>query len=150
MVAIHTPIDKGTVYTPVMKTCRVATTRGMIFTPCAWTKINDISSLYPEGRFRAVAIDAAKKFLANMEKDGLTLITAEADMLVYGPIRHRDFSGAATPSWRPAPGMSPTFKTGGFSFSDEHETDFEDFLLRAEFLAKKVHMAEYIIKDANA
>lgn len=149
MVAIHTPIDKGTVYTPVMKTCRVATTRGMIFTPCAWTKINDISSLYPEGNFRKVAIEAAKKFVSDMERQGLSLITAEADMLVYGPIRHRDFSGAAAPTWKPAPGMSPTFRAGGFSFLDEHETDFEDFLLRAEFLAKKVHMAEYIVKDTT-
>jgi hypothetical protein len=151
MVAIHTPINKGTVYTPVTKTCRVATTRGMIFTPCAWTKINDISSLHPEGRFRRVAIDAAKRFVSDMERQGLDLITPEADMLVYGPLRHRDFSiGAGAPTWRPAPGASPTFRTTGFAHHEDPEGDAEDFLLRATFLAKKVHMAEYIIKDTDA
>lgn len=149
MVAIHTPLDKTAVYSSVTKTCRVATTRGMIRTPCNWVKINSISSLYPDGYFRQAAIDAAKKFVSDMERQGLDLITAEADMLVYGPIRHRDFSGAAAPSWKPAPGMDATFKAGGFAHSEDHESDSEDFLLRAEFLAKRVHMVEYIKKDGE-
>ena len=65
MTAIHVPANKGTVYTPVMKTCRVATDRGMIRTPKQWVRINDLSSLYPEGQFRAVALDAAKRFGAD-------------------------------------------------------------------------------------
>ena len=152
MVAIHTPIDKGTVYTPVTKTCRVATSRGMIFSPCNWKRINDISSLHPEAQFRRVAMDAAKKFVADMERQGLTLITPEADMLVYGPIRHRDFSkpGHGAPTWQPAPGASPTFRSSGFDIYEDHNDDAEDFLLRAEFLSKRVHLAEYIVKDTNA
>lgn len=146
MVAIHTPINKGTVYTPVEKTCRVATTRGMMRIPYHWVRINDISSLYPDGQFRQAAIDAAKKFVADMARQGLDLITAEADVRVYGPIRHRDFSkaGHAAPTWQPAPGASPTFRTTGFAHSEDPDSDAEDFLLRAEFLAKKVHMVEYI------
>lgn len=150
MVAIHTPLDKGTVYTPVTKTCRVATSRGMIRTACVWSRINDISSLYPDGYFRQTALDAAKKFVADMERQGLTLITAEADMKVYGPLRHRDFSGGAAPSWTPAPGASPTFRTSGFAHHEEFDSDAEDFLLRAEFLAKKVHMIEHTVKDTDA
>lgn len=150
MPAVHVPQNQGTVYTPVTKTCRVAVDRGMIVTPAVWTKINDLSSLYPEGRFRRAAMDAAKKFVADMERKGLSLLTAEADMLVYGPLRHRDFSGSGigAPTWRPAPGASPTFRASGFDIYEDHNDDSEDFLLRAEFLARKVHMAEYIIKDA--
>lgn len=151
MVAIHTPIDKGTVYTPVTKTCRVTVDRGMLPRQFAWERINDISSLYPESTFRKEAMAAAKKFVSDMERQGLELITPEADMLVYGPLRHRDLSkpGHAAPTWRPAPGASPTFRSSGFDIYEEHGDDAEDFLLRAEFLSKRVHMAEYIIKEPD-
>lgn len=147
MVAIHTPLDKGAVYTPVVKTCRATVPRGMMRSPKNWARINDLSSLWPEGQFRTAALDAARRFVADMERQGFDLITPEADVLVYGPIRHRDFSGAAAPTWTPAPGASPTFRTQGFAFADEHESDAEDFLLRAKFLAKRVHMIEYIIRE---
>lgn len=150
MVAIHTPLDKGAVYTPVTKTCRVATDRGMIRFPKQWTRINDLSTLHPEGQFRTVALDAAKRFVADMERQGLTLLTPEADMLVYGPIRHKDFSKHAAPTWTPAPGAAPTWRSSGFDISETDSSDAEDFLLRAEFLAKRVHMVEYIKKDATA
>lgn len=151
MVAIHTPIQKGTVYTPVTKTCRVATDRGMLRRQFHWERINDISTLYPEGQFRTTAIEGAKRFVADMERKGYSLITPEADMLVYGPVRHRDFSkpGFAAPTWQPRPGMDPTFRSGGFDVGDEWTEDAEDFLLRAEFLASRVHLAEYRIKDST-
>ena len=151
MVAIHTPVDKGTVYTPVTKTCRVATDRGMLPRSFTWVRINDISSLHPEAMFRRAAMDAAKRFVADMERQGLTLITPEADMLVYGPVRHRDFSapGVGAPTWTPAPGMSPTFRATGYDVYENHNDDAEDFLLRAEFLSKKVHLAVQYIKEPN-
>ena len=71
-------------------------------------------------------------------------------MLVYGPVRHRDMSGAGAPTWRPAPGASPSFKATGFDIYEDHDDDAEDFLLRAEFLAKKVHMVEYRIREDAA
>ena len=149
MPAIHTPANKGTVYTPVTKTCRVATDRGMLLHPYVWVRINDISSLYPESLFRRAAMAAAKQFVADMERQGFSLLTAEADLLVYGPVRHRDFSapGAGAPTWRPSPTSEPTFRASGFDVYEDHNDDAEDFLLRAEFLSKRVHMAEYIIKD---
>ena len=152
MVAIHTPLNKGTVYSKVEKTCRVATTRGTIRIPYRWVRVNDISSLYPDSQFRHVAIDAAKRFVADMARQGLDLITAEADVRVYGPLRHRDFSkaGHAAPTWQPAPGAAPTFRTAGFAHAEDPEDDAEDFLLRAEFLAKKVHMVEYVKKESEA
>lgn len=151
MVAIHTPIDKATVYTPVTKTCRVATNRGMLPRAFVWERINDISSLYPEATFRKEAMAAAKKFVADMARQDppLELITPEADVRVYGPLRHRDFRkpGHAAPTWRPRPGMDPTFRSTGFDIYEEHNDDAEDFLIRAEFLAKRVHLAEYVIKE---
>ena len=149
MVAILTPISKGTVYTPVVKTCRVATERGMIRTPKQWVRINDLSSLWPEGQFRRVALDGARRFVADMARQGFDLLTAEADMLVYGPVRHRDFSapGVGAPTWVPAPGSDPTYRTVGWDFTEEWTEDSEDFLLRADFLAKRVHLAEYIIRE---
>lgn len=150
MVAIHTPADKGTVYTPVTKTCRVATDRGMLPRQFAWERINDISSLYPEATFRKAAIAAAKRFVADMERQGLTLITPEADMLVFGPVRHRDFSkpGFSAPTWQPRPGMDPTFRASGFDIYEEHNDDSEDFLLRAEFLSNRIHLVEHIRSDS--
>ena len=149
MVAIHVPVNKGTVYTPVSKTCRVATDHGMVPRQFVWERINDISSLYPEATFRKEAMRAAAKFVADMERQGFSLITAEADMLVYGPVRHRDFSkpGFSAPTWQPRPGMDATFRATGFDIYEEHNDDSEDFLLRAEFLSKKVHMVEYTIKE---
>jgi hypothetical protein len=121
----------------------------MIRTPKPWVRINDLSSMYPEGQFRTVALDAARRFVSDMERQGLTLITPEADMLVYGPVRHRDFSkpGVAAPTWRPAPDSDPTYRTVGWELSEAWTEDAEDFLLRAEFLAKKVHMVEYVIRE---
>lgn len=149
MVAILSPISKGTVYTPVVKTCRVATDRGMMRTPKAWVRINDLSSLHPEGQFRTVALDAARRFVSDMERQGFRLITPEADMRVYGPVRHRDFSapGVGAPTWRPAPGADPTFRAVGWSFDEEWSEDAEDFLLRAEFLSSRVHLVEYVKKE---
>lgn len=151
MVAIHTPVDKGTVYTPVTKTCRVATDRGMLPRQFSWERINDISSLWPESTFRRQAIEAAKKFVADMARQGFELITPEADMLVYGPLRHRDFSkpGFGAMTWQPRPGMAPTVRAGGFDVYEEHNDDAEDFLLRAEFLAKRVHLVEYSRPEGN-
>jgi hypothetical protein len=150
MVAIHTPIDKTAVYAPVTKTCRVATERGMLPRSVVWVRINDLSSLHPEAMFRRAALDAAKQFVADMAKQGFELLTPEADMLVYGPVRHRDFSRAGAPTWQPAPGASPSFRASGFDVYEEHDDDAEDFLLRAEFLTKRVHLAEYIIRDGQA
>lgn len=149
--AIHVPVDKGTVYTPVTKTCRVATDRGMLRRPFAWERINAISSLHPEAQFRRVAIEAAKRFVADMARQGFELITPEADMLVYGPVRHRDFRspGHSAPTWRPRPGMDPTFRSTGFDITEEHNDDSEDFLLRAEFLARRVHLVEHSRKEAD-
>ncbi len=152
MVAIHTPLDKSAVWTPVLKTCRVSVARGLLRQQYAWVRINDISSLWPESQFRTEAMSAAKKFVADMERQGLELLTAEADLLVYGPLRHRDFRkpGHAAPTWRPAPGAEPTYRSSGFDIYEEHNDDAEDFLIRAEFLAKKVHMVEYVIKESDA
>ena len=150
MVAIHVPLNKGTVYTPVTKTCRVSTIFGMIRQPYVWVRINDISSLYPDGYFRTDAMAAARKFVDQMEKQGFSLLSAEADMLVYGPLRHRDFSKQSGATWRPQPGMAPTFRTVGFAHSEEPDSDAEDYLLRAQFLAKRVHMIEYVKKEGDA
>ena len=150
MVAIHTPLSKGTVYTPVTKTCRVATERGMMRTQKAWVRINDLSSLWPEGQFRTVALDAAKRFVADMEKRGLELITPEADIRVYGPVRHRDMTKHAQPTWKPSPESEPTWRSSGFDIYEENLDGSEDFLLRAEFLARKVHMVEYVIKEPSS
>lgn len=150
MTAIHVPLDKGTVYTPVTKTCRVSTERGMLPRQFSWERINDVSSLYPEATFRKVALDAARRFVADMEKQGLDLITPEASMLVFGPVRHRDLTKGSSPTWRPAPGADATFQPFGFDIFEEHNDDAEDFLLRAEFLAKRVHMAEYVIKERES
>lgn len=150
MVAIHTPLNKGTVYTPVTKTCRVATERGMLPRQFNWERINDISSLYPEATFRRAALDAAKRFVADMAKQGLDLITPEASMLVFGPVRHRDLTQGSAPTWKPAPLADPTFRATGWGFDEDWDEDAEDFLLRAEFLAKKVHLVEYRIKEPES
>ena len=68
-------------------------------------------------------------------------------MLVYGPVRHRDFTKQGAPTWRPTPESDPTYRTVGWDFSEDWNEDSEDFLLRAEFLSKRVHMVEYVIKD---
>lgn len=52
-------------------------------------KINDISELEPERKLRERLIYWAKKWLHDMELQGFRLITAESDILVFGPFMPR-------------------------------------------------------------
>ncbi len=111
-----------------------------------WKKINDLSELWPESRARHAAIFAAKKWIADMEKQGFQLLTAESDVLVAGPITHLDWSKHASRSWEPGDGMSKTVRAGGRIVGAPEDTDYEDFLLRAQFLATKTRMVEHTLK----
>jgi hypothetical protein len=143
MTAIHTPIEKTKVYSAVTKTCRATVDRGLFRKQYNWVKVNDLDVLWPHNHVREAAIDAAKKFVEDMRKQGFSLLTAESDVEIYGPLRHHDFSKSTAPSWKPAPGAQSTYRTFGYGFAEEDMSDAEDFLLRARFLSSKMQRVEH-------
>lgn len=142
------PVEKTKIYSAVTKTCRATVERGMFRKQYAWVKVNDLDQMWPGNQVRHAAISAAKKFVEDMRKQGFDLLTAESDIVVYGPLRHHDFSASASPQWSPSPGMKKTFKTFGYDFMNEEDpNDAEDFLLRAQFLSTKIRLVEHAIPE---
>lgn len=147
MTAVHVPIEKTKVYTAVTKTCRATVERGVFQKPYQWVKVNDLDVLWPHNHVRHAAIEAGKKFVEDMRKQGFDLLTAESDIVVYGPLRHHDFSQSASRSWQPAPEAKPTYRTFGYGFNEEDPNDAEDFLLRGQFLSSKMARVEHTIPE---
>jgi hypothetical protein len=113
MTAIHTPIEKTKVYSAVTKTCRATVDRGLFRKQYNWVKVNDLDVLWPHNHVREAAIDAAKKFVEDMRKQGFSLLTAESDVEIYGPLRHHDFSkSTAHPGSRLLGRNQPTVLSG--------------------------------------
>jgi hypothetical protein len=146
-IAAHVPIEKTKVYSAVTKTCRATVERGLFQKQYTWVKVNDLDVMWPHSHVREAAMTAAKKFVEDMRKQGFNLLSAEADIQIYGPLRHHDFTKSATPSWSPSPGMPGTFRTVGYGFGEEDPNDAEDFLLRAQFLSTKMKRVEHKIPE---
>jgi hypothetical protein len=147
MTAVHVPIEKTKVYSAVTKTCRATVERGVFQKQYRWVKVNDLDVLWPHNHVREAAISAAKKFVEDMRKQGFSLLTAESDVEVFGPVRHHDFSKSTAPSWAPAPGAKTTFRTFGYHNAEEDQDGAEDFLLRAQFLSSKMKRVEHKIAE---
>jgi hypothetical protein len=108
--------------------------------------VNDVSSLWPESELREKVFTYAGKWIHDMEAQGYSLITAEADIKMWGPFKHVNMSGAKAKSWEPAPGMKKTFRPFGEIEDDDPYEDKADFLLKAQFLASKSKMVERAVR----
>lgn len=99
-------------------------------------RLNDMPSLWPYGFLREAAFGFARQFVSDMAKKGKDLLSAEADMVILGPYRHRKFSDDLV--------------AGGRSAGEDHYQDLADFVLEARFLASRVYQVERVVSDAAA
>jgi hypothetical protein len=89
-------------------------------------KLNDLSPLWPAAYFRQAAMEAAKRWIRDMDGRGLRLQTQEGDIRVYGPYHPKDWGGQ---------GRASTMKAVGYSEADVWDSGQADFLLLADFVS---------------
>jgi hypothetical protein len=158
MVAVQAPIEKTAVYTPVVKQARLTVPRGLGRRQYRRVRVNDLSSLYPEGQFRQVILRNAQRFVDDLGKQGYALLSAEADLTVTGPYEHRQFtSSGLKPVQRhvlkgPPGHRRPVTVAGipvvGQTLGSESDSDWEDYVLEAKFLNSRVFRVERTVKAA--
>src|SRR4051812_18721372 len=84
-------VASGTVHVPEERTARITVDRAIVQPGRVWqgVRINDLSSLYPYGELRVRLMNAAKKWIRDEGLRERDLLTAEADIQVYGPYQSR-------------------------------------------------------------
>lgn len=104
--------------------------------------VNEISPLPPMNQLRAVVQRFAKQFVADYARRGFTLNQPEDQMVLWGPYRPRDFSGA---------GNGPSAAIG---FADPvayaQQLGVVDLLLSAEFIRHEGYEVDEDFRSSNA
>lgn len=137
MVAILAPVTATKQHVPVVQQARFTVDRGMVKRQYNRVRLNDMPTLWPFGYLRDEAFRFAKQFVSDMEAKGKELLSAEADIVLLGPYRHRKFSDDLV--------------SGGRQTGEDHYQDQADFVLEAGFLASRVHRVEMVVRsDAGA
>lgn len=142
---VNTPAEKTKVHIPVTLRCRVTVDRGMFYRQYRGCKINDMEQLWPYSHLRSAAMDGAKEWIRQMKLQDYELLTPESDILVMGPYKSRNWSGAGSASWRPAPGAAPSFRAFSEMANEDPQAESADFILEARFLAGRLRMVEHSI-----
>jgi hypothetical protein len=156
MVAVQAPIEKTRTYTPVVQRARLSVPRGLGRRQYQRVRVNDLSSLWPEGQLRTVILRNAQKFVEDLGKQGYQLLSAEADVTVTGPYQHREFTTSGLqPVERhvrrgPASNRQSVTVAGlqarGRTLGAEADSDWEDYILEARFLNSRVVRFEHAVK----
>jgi hypothetical protein len=94
-----------------------------------WRKINSLQLDPRDAELFRTAVHFAKKFRADMEKQGFLPYTDEADMLIHGPLKHRrnDTGGNAV----------------GHRVGDTEEDRYADFYIRGRFIRTRALAFEH-------
>ena len=104
-------------------------------------ELNDLSPLWPMSMLRDELMKGAKKFVADMAKHGLELLTAEGSIHVYGPWKARGWDENATATQQTkhhVRGNSLTVpKTVGRTADETKYPGKVDFIFIADFLARR-------------
>ncbi len=119
----------STVAEPVTQRARLSVPRGIVPDHHVYNgeRINDMAALWPYDELRTRCIDGAKSWIRRLMQDGVELLTAEADVRVYGPYRSR----AGTYGTGKQPQIT------GFDESEDFNEDLADFVFEATFLARR-------------
>lgn len=106
--------------------------------PYRQVRINDLSPLADETHLRRFLMDAARKFEADMEREGKHPLTAEADWYVTGPFPHREVSLSAAKPVLGNEGERPGFGVIGQRADENPWPDKADFVIQAQFLKTRI------------
>lgn len=136
MIAVHAPVDKVRVHVPVRQQARFSVDRGMVERQYNAVKLNDMPTLWPYSHMREQAFYWAKRFIHDMALQGMDLHTAEADIKLYGPYRHRRFAGS----------IQEITTISRQRFEDQDQ-DVADFVLEAEFIAHRLRLVPHVVRS---
>lgn len=122
--------------TPVLLRGRVTIDRGICeliakhdptYFPVRGRRVNDLQTLWPYDHFRREMFHAAKWFVGDMAKQGYSLLTAEADVRVFGPYQPRTYTRQ----------LSRAPRVVGFDQTEDPDPTAADFVVQAEFLCRR-------------
>jgi hypothetical protein len=138
MTLIQIDARTTTVHEPVERTARLTVDREVVQPGKTWNgvRINDLSSLWPYGELRVRCMNGAKRWVADMAKRGEDLLTAEADILVYGPYQSRAGTYTTPDALKRA---MATQRTGvvGYSEDEDFNPAAADFVFKAQFITRR-------------
>ena len=129
-VLIRENLRAATVHEPVTRQARLTVPRGIVPGGKVYNgdAINTMVALWPHDELRTRAIAGAKQWVDSRAAFGETLLTAEAEIKVFGPYRSRygTFSGTK---------KSPTITAYGED--EDFNEHLADFVLEATFIATR-------------
>lgn len=138
MTLIRIDARSTTVHEPVERTARLTVDREIVQPGRTWAgvRINDLSSLYPYGELRVRCMSGAKRWVADMAKRGEDLLTAEADILVFGPYQSRAGTYTTPDALKKAMGAQ---RRGviGYSEDEDFNPAAADFVFKAQFIGRR-------------
>ncbi len=124
----------ATVYDTKVERARLAVPRGLVpvlpdgrFFTYNGTPINGMLSLDLRDELRARCIDGAKQWVRRRSLDGMSLLTSESDVKVFGPYRSR----AGTYS------RSKKLDVTAYGEDEDFNDDLADFVFEATFLSTR-------------
>jgi hypothetical protein len=127
-----------TIHHPEERTARITVDREIVQPGRVWNgvRINDLSSLWPYGELRTRLMHAAKKWIADEVKRDRDLLTAEADILVFGPYQSRAGTYTTPDALKQA---MATQRTGviGYDESEDFNEAAADFVFKAQFISRR-------------
>lgn len=131
-------VASGTVHVPEERTARITVDRAIVQPGRVWqgVRINDLSSLYPYGELRVRLMNAAKKWIRDEGLRERDLLTAEADIQVYGPYQSRAGTYTTPDALKKAMGAQ---RRGviGYSEDEDFNPAAADFVFKAQFIGRR-------------
>lgn len=129
---IRENLRAATVHVPAERTARLTVDREVALQQHNGTRINDLSTLWPFAELRARCFSGAKKWVADMAKRGEDLLTAEADIRVYGPYKSRAGTYHAA-----APKRGAVRAVGYAEDEDGVNPAAADYVFKATFISRR-------------
>lgn len=138
MTLIQIDARSTTVHVPEERTARITVDRAIVQPDRIWNgvRVNDLSSLWPYGELRTRLLNAAKKWIRDEGLRERDLVTAEADILVYGPYRSRDGT-YTTPDALLRAMRANRGGVVGYDESEDFNPEAADFVFKATFISRR-------------
>jgi hypothetical protein len=138
MTLIQIDARSETVHVPEERTARITVDRAIVQPGRVWNgvRINDLSSLYPYGELRIRLMNAAKKWIRDEGLRRRDLLTAEADMLVFGPYVVRSYTSLSPKDFLK---QVQTERRGviGYDETEDPDPSAADFVFKARFISRR-------------